>query len=71
MGPYKLELNKDQVEFLSHLPEQGMGYQIVDIFLKNGKELRGRIVTNCTYIKLVEEEIITADDIKKIELHKD
>jgi sRNA-binding regulator protein Hfq len=71
MATYKLHLNQDQIDFLSHLPEQGMGYQIVDIFLKNGKELKGKIVINCTYVKLVEDEIITADEIKTIELHRD
>ena len=71
MGLYKLTLNEDQAEFLSQLPEQGMGYQIVDFTLKNGMKLIGKTVINCTYLELAEEEIINADDIIKIELHKD
>jgi hypothetical protein len=70
MEPCRLELNKDQVELLSHFPEQGMGYQIVDLTLKNGKKLKGIIVFNCSQLNLVGEEIITADDIETIELHK-
>jgi hypothetical protein len=67
---FKITLNKDQIEFLSNLPEQGMGYQLVDLTLKNGRVLRGIIVLNSTYLKLNEAELIKADDIDKIELHQ-
>ncbi|GAB1473151.1 hypothetical protein MASR2M69_05920 [Bacteroidota bacterium] len=32
----KLKLNEDYIDYLSNQPEQGMGYQIVDITLKMG-----------------------------------
>jgi hypothetical protein len=67
---FKITLNKDQIEFLSKLPEQGMGYQLVDLTLKNGRVLRGIIVLNSTYLKLNESEHIKADDIDKIEVHQ-
>jgi hypothetical protein len=67
---FRITLNKDQIEFLSKLPEQGLGYQLVDLTLKNGRVLRGIIVLNSTYLKLNEAELIKADDIDKIELHQ-
>lgn len=65
----KLLLNKLQIEYLSNLPEQGMGYQIVDVTLKGGKVLTARIVINSTYLKLLESEEYVTEDIEKIELH--
>jgi hypothetical protein len=67
---YRIILNKDQIEFLSKLPEQGMGYQLVDITLKDGRVLKNKVVINSTYLKLVEPEHVKADDIDKIELHQ-
>lgn len=64
----KVQLTDDQINYLSELPEQGMGYQIVDVFLKNGEVLKQRIVLNSTYLKLEENEDILLTDILKIEL---
>lgn len=64
----KVQLTDDQINYLSELPEQGMGYQIVDIFLTNGKILKKRVVVNSTYLKLENNENITTADITKIEL---
>lgn len=71
MATYKLQLNQNQIDFLSHLPEQGMGYQIVDLTLKNGEVLKKKIVLNCSLLQLDEQEQLVADDIDKIELHRD
>ncbi len=68
---YKLELNKQQIDFLSQLPEQGMGYQLVDLTLKDGRVMKGMVVLNCTYLKLDESELIKLDDIDRIEPHKE
>lgn len=65
----KIELKKDMIDCLSKLPEQGMGYQIVDVTLKSGKVLKARIVLNSTYLKLNESESLNVDDIERIELH--
>ena len=66
----RVKLSQLQIDILSRLPEQGMGYQIVDLTLKNGKVIRGRIVLNSTYLKIKESESFCADDIERIELHK-
>lgn len=66
----KLKLNEEYIDYLSNQPEQGMGYQIVDITLKNGRVLNDRIVLNSSYLKLNEYEQINLDDIVKIEIKK-
>ncbi|HHT53141.1 MAG TPA: hypothetical protein GX007_08220 [Bacteroidales bacterium] len=64
----KLRLKEEHIGYLSNQPEQGMGYQIVDITLKNGQLLNDRIVLNSSYLKLNESEQIDLDDIAKIEI---
>ncbi len=71
MATYKIELNKDQSELLSRLPEQGMGYQIVNVFLKDGKVLKHRVVLNCSFLQLEDNEQLKTEDIDKIELHNE
>lgn len=66
----KLKLKEEYIDYLSTQPEQGMGYQIVDITLKNGQVLNDRIVLNSSYLKLNESEQISLDDIVKIEIKK-
>lgn len=61
-----LELKKKHIEYLSKMPENGMGYQLVDIVLKDGKELKKRIVFNSMYLKLMENENLTKSEIKTI-----
>lgn len=63
----KIKLPEIFVKILSSLPEQGMGYQIVTITLKNGIRLINRIVTNSCYLILSENEKINPSDIQKIE----
>ncbi len=65
----KLKLKDDQINYLSSLPEQGMGYQIVDIVLKNGLILQNRIVLNSSLLIINNNENINVDDIDKISLH--
>ena len=65
----KVKLLDTQIKLLELLPEQGMGYQIVDIELKNGKKLTNRIVLNSTYLKLNQEELIDPLQIQLIKLH--
>lgn len=66
----KVELPTNLIDKLSDLPEQGMGYQIVDVFLKSGKILTDRRVVNSTYLLLLKNEIIKTSDIEFVELHK-
>jgi hypothetical protein len=67
----RIELTEQQSDFLRTLSEQGMGYQIVDVILKNGKILENKIVFNSMYLQLFEHERIVSEDIKSIQLHKD
>lgn len=66
----KLKLPDIYIKKLANLPESGMGYQIIIIELKNGLELKDRIVLNSTFLKLDEGECININDIKEIELQK-
>lgn len=65
----KVKLLDSQIRLLESLPEQGMGYQIVDIELKSGKKLTNRIVFNSTYLKLNDKELIDPIQIQIIKLH--
>lgn len=64
----QLKLTKTFTNYLENLPEQGMGYQIVDIELFNGSVLVDRIIFNSTYLKVDKEEKITIDQIKDIRI---
>jgi hypothetical protein len=66
-----IKLNKKQIDYLSSLPEQGMGYQIVDIFFINGTVLKKRIVLNSSLLKLEENENIDPNEINTIQLHSE
>lgn len=52
------------------LPESGMGYQLVKVFLSDGKVLRKRKLLNSSILVLNEEEDISTSEIEKIELDK-
>ena len=64
----KLELSKKDSVYLSALPEQGMGYQIVIITLRNGQILNQRIVVNSTYLLLNEDELLQIEDIVSVKI---
>jgi len=63
-----LKLLDEQIENLVNLPESGMGYQIVKVFLKSGKVLNHKKVLNSELLILEENEVLKAEDIGKIEL---
>ncbi len=64
-----IKLLPEQIKILEVLPEQGMGYQLVDIELKSGKKLEKRIVLNSTFLQLNEQEDLDSNDIYKIKVH--
>jgi hypothetical protein len=64
----QLKLPTEFSNYLENLPEQGMGYQIVDIELFNGKILVDRIVFNSTYLKLNKDEKIDSENIKSVKI---
>jgi hypothetical protein len=63
-----LKLTESLAEILVHLPESGMGYQTVKVFLKSGKVLNHKKVLNSELLILEENEVLNAEDIGKIEL---
>jgi hypothetical protein len=65
-----VKLSDEQIRILENLPESGMGYQIVNITLKNGVILKDRIVLNSTYLKIGVDEKINPNDILSINLKK-
>ncbi len=65
-----VKLTEEQISILENLPEQGMGYQIVNLTLKNGRILTDRIVLNSTFLKIGIGEEINPNDIVKIDLKK-
>ena len=65
-----VKLSDVQIRILEELPESGMGYQIVNITLKNGVILKDRIVMNSTYLKIGIDEKINPNDILSINLKK-
>ncbi len=67
----KLQLKEEHVQHLITLPENGMGYQVVDITLKSGNILKKRLVLNSSLLLLETNEDIDPNSIEKIELTGD
>lgn len=63
-----IKLPESFVNKLTNLPESGMGYQIVKVFLRNGKVLKKHKVLNSELLMLENDELIQAIDIANIEL---
>ncbi|MBI2677019.1 MAG: hypothetical protein HYX21_03700 [Candidatus Yanofskybacteria bacterium] len=61
-----LFLSQKWVDKLAGLPETGMGYQIVDVYLKNGTIVRGLTVVNCEQIVVPESHSFSENDIQDI-----
>jgi hypothetical protein len=66
----KIQLTQEQTNYLSELPEQGMGYQVVDITLKDGTTLTNRMIINSTYLVLKDNEQLDVLEIAFIKLSK-
>ena len=64
----KLQIPEKFVHQLVNLPESGMGYQLVKIFLSNGKILRKHKIVNSSVLLLEPNENISSLQIEKIEL---
>lgn len=61
----EIELSDDLKLQIENLPESGMGYHIVDVVLKNGRILKGRVVINSSKLILNPYDEITLDDIEE------
>jgi hypothetical protein len=66
----KIKLLQKQINLLQNLPEQGMGYQVVDITLKNGMTFNEKVVLNSMYLQIEDNEKIDPNEIEAIQLHK-
>lgn len=65
----KLKRNGKWSKRLVKLPESGMGYQIVDITLKDGRVMKEVIVFNCESIYLpTGHENVCEKDIAEIKM---
>ena len=65
---YQLKIPEKFVQQLVNLPETGMGFQLVKVFLSNGKILRKHKVLNSSLLLLEPNEKISSFQIEKIEL---
>ncbi len=63
----RIKLKEEHIKYLLELPESGIGYQIVDITLKNGQQLKKRIVLNSQFLLLENSENIDSNFIEKVE----
>lgn len=63
-----LQLTNKWKAVLSQLPETGMGYQLVRIFLKNGAVLRHHKVINASMLILPNGADVCEKEILRIEL---
>ena len=65
----RLYLTERWTNHLCSLPESGMGYQVVNVFLRNGREVRDIIVFNGREVEWPEEQLpIEPDDIVDIRM---
>ena len=64
-----IKLSKKWVEYLALVPESGMGYQIVDVTLKDGRVLKNTVVFNAEDLKLPPEHRgVELEDVEEIRL---
>jgi hypothetical protein len=64
----QVQLSKQHVAQLQKLPEQGMGYQLINVKLKDGRILKEKMVFNSTYLQLDIQDAVNADDIDTIQV---
>lgn len=66
----RLHLPQKWVDYLTRLPESGMGYQRVDLVLDDGTELRDCLVLNAEEIEIPEPHAQKGiEGLKLIEPH--
>ena len=64
----KFKIPEKFIHQLVKLPESGMGYQLVKVFLSDGKVLRKHKVLNSSILILEPYEDISLAEIERIEL---
>lgn len=63
-----VKLNDYWCQRLAHMPETGMGYQKVDLTLKDGRILKGLLVFNAEECQTDQQ--FKVEDIEDIKPHK-
>lgn len=66
MADINIHLTEFQSKKLLSFPEKGMGYQVVDVILKNGKILHNKIVKNTKILQLEDFEKCQPEDISEL-----
>lgn len=67
----RIKLNRRWIEVLSNLPESGMGYQKVNVELKNGKIIKDVFVFNAEELEIPNKKSkIGFSDIVNIKISK-
>ncbi len=64
----KIPLPNKFTEQLVNTPESGMGFHIVDIYLRNGDVLKKKVVLNCSLLAIESSINIDVNEIDKIEI---
>ena len=64
-----LRLDDHWVEYLRRLPESGMGYQLVDVRLRDGRRFDSVPVYNSEEMVLPGSAAVGQGDIEQIRLH--
>ena len=64
----RVTLGQKWIDKLVSLPETGMGYQIVDVYLESGAILRKLLVINCEEIVIHPPWTFFENDIQDIRL---
>lgn len=62
----RIQLPQKWVDVLVSSPETGMGYQVVDLTLTDGRTLHGVRVYNCEVLALPEEMSVRPEEIEDI-----
>jgi hypothetical protein len=66
-----LRLSKRWTAYLSSQPETGMGYQVVDVILKDGRTLKSLVVLNAQDLRLPPGlETVRVNDIQGIRMSR-
>lgn len=66
----RLALRPALVDKLAALPENGMGYQIVDLLLRSGAEVSGVVVFNAEEADIPDRLAVIEADIADVRLSK-
>lgn len=66
----KVKIPQELINKLTQLPEQGMGYQIISVYLKDGTILKDRRVLNSTYLLLNPNEEINTEEIIDVNIER-